>query len=248
MGTKVLVIGSKGRMGQSILDCARQDSEIEIVGAVDKGEPYQKQMKPGVVVIDFTIHTATLLFAKAATKAGCPMVIGTTGFTCGELDEIRNASKAIPVLLSPNMSVGVNLLFTLTQLISSVLKEGFDVEIIEKHHRQKKDSPSGTAVRLAEIVAAAKGLAFLKLAKYGRHGDSEKRTANEIGIHSIRGGDYVGEHTVIFAGEGQVVEVVHRANSRDIFAQGALRAAKWISSARPGLYDMRDVLGLQGLG
>jgi 4-hydroxy-tetrahydrodipicolinate reductase len=142
------------------------------------------------------------------------------------------------------MSVGVNLLFALTRMATSVLQKDFDVEIIEKHHRRKKDSPSGTALRIAEVVAQEKKVRLEKEMRCGRQGEVGERTIDEIGVHAVRGGDFVGEHTVIFAGDGEVVEIAHQASSRDVFAKGALRAAKWVAQQRPGLYDMGDVLGL----
>lgn len=244
MGTKVIVTGPKGRMGQSILNCAKQDPGIVLVGTLDKKKDAQQCFRSDIVVIDFTVHHATPALAEMAAKAFCPMVIGTTGFNHVELAAITNASKSIPIVLAPNMSVGVNLLFKLVRVASAILKE-FDVEIIEKHHRRKKDSPSGTAMRLAEILADSKKSSVSKLAKHGRVGDVGERTAHEIGIHSVRGGDYVGDHTIIFAGDGETVELTHHASSRDLFARGALLAAKWVSSKKPGLYDMEDVLGLR---
>ncbi|MBI4025508.1 MAG: 4-hydroxy-tetrahydrodipicolinate reductase [Verrucomicrobia bacterium] len=245
MSTKILVTGSKGRMVQSILNCAQQDSEIEMAGVVETGQDLREHLQAGMVIVDFTSHAATPKFAQTAAEIGCPLIVGTTGFTYAERNIIASASKTVPIVMTPNMSVGVNLLFTITQIIASVLKEGFDVEIIEKHHRHRKDAPSGTASRLAEVVAEVKGLQVSKMVKHGRFGDLGERSADQIGIHSVRGGDFVGEHTVIFAGEGEILEVTHKANSRDVFAKGALLAAKWAATAQPGLYDMGDVLGLQ---
>ncbi len=245
MTTKIVVTGSKGRMGQTILLHAKQDPQIEVVDSFDQDESIENHLKRGATIMDFTTHTATPIFAKAAQKAGCPMVIGTTGFSDAERATIVNASKTIPVVLTPNMSVGVNLLFSVTKILCTALKEGFDIEIIEKHHRHKKDSPSGTAVRLVEMIAEVKGRQVLKSTKHGRSGNMGARSGDEIGVHSIRGGDFVGEHTVIFAGDGEVFEITHKANSREIFAKGALVAAKWASKAKPGLYDMFDVLNLR---
>ncbi len=245
MPIKTIVTGAKGRMGQSVLACAADDKEFEIVAALDRDDRYNDHLKPGVVIVDFSVHTFTPTLAAAAQAAGCPMVIGTTGFTYAERTAIKSASNGIPIVMAPNMSVGVNLLFTLAHVVTSVLKEGYDIEIVEKHHRRKKDAPSGTASHLAEIIAETKGLQHSKIVKHGRFGDMGERTASEIGIHSIRAGDYVGDHTVIFANEGEVIEITHKAHSRDIFAKGALLAVKWVSTAQPGIYDMADVLGLQ---
>ncbi len=243
--TKIFITGSKGRMGQNILQCAQQDSEIEVAGLLEKGQSILERLQPGVVIIDFTTPSAIPAFAEAAVEMHCPMVIGTTGFSPEEHEGITHASKIIPIVMASNMSVGINLLSTVVQLVRSVLQEGFDVEIIEKHHRHKKDAPSGTAVSLAEALAEVKGLRLSDLVKHGRSGNVGARTSEEIGIHSVRGGDFVGEHTVIFAGEGELIEITHKSHSRSIFSKGALVAAKWIAKAQPGLYDMRDVLGLR---
>jgi 4-hydroxy-tetrahydrodipicolinate reductase len=245
MSTRIAVTGAKGRMGQVILQCAKNDPRIEVVAAVDMDQSLASHLQRGVVVVDFTVHNATPGFVDMAVEKGCPVVIGTTGFTYSERNAIVAASKSIPIVLAPNMSVGVNLLFILTQVAASVLKEGFDVEIIEKHHRMKKDSPSGTAARLAELVAQAKGKHVAKLVRHGRYGDLGERTEGEIGVHSVRGGGYVGDHDVIFASPEEVIQVSHHACSREIFAKGALLAAKWVENMGPGLYDMPDVLGLQ---
>lgn len=244
---KIVISGAKGKMGQAILACAKEDPEIEVVGALDKGDSLEEQVKPGAVVIDFSSHAFTPGLAGHAAKKNCPMVIGTTGLTEDEKKVIALASQNLPIMLSPNMSVGVNLLFAMVKTAAAVLREGFDVEIIEKHHRHKVDSPSGTAVKLAELIAQAKEQPLSKLARHGRSGDVGKRSADEIGIHAVRGGDFVGEHDVLFAGEGETVELIHSASSRFIFARGAIRAAKWIGGKPPGLYDMMDVLGLKGL-
>ncbi len=232
-------------MGQTILRLAQSDPEIKVVAGIDRDDSLEPLLKPGMVVIDFSMHRATPELAKAAAAKKCPMVIGTTGFTSEELKKIQNAAKATPILLAPNMSVGVNLLFSLAQQVTSILKDSTDIEIIEKHHRRKKDSPSGTAARLLEIIAAEMGLNPATAARHGRAGDVGERSAKEIGVHAIRGGDFVGEHTVIYAGDGEVVEITHKASSRDIFAKGALVAAKWIATKKPGMYDMLDVLGLR---
>lgn len=242
---KILVAGSKGRMGQSILRCAAAEDEIKVFGTLDKGDSIKDHLQSGAVIIDFTSHSATPLFVKAAEEVGCPMVIGTTGFTDSERSMIVRASKSIPIVLASNMSVGVNLLFKLVQMMSSALKADFDIEVIEKHHRHKKDSPSGTATRLVELIAQEKKVELSKAARYGRSGDIGERKKDEIGIHSIRGGDFVGEHTIVFAGDGETLEITHKASSREIFAKGALKAARWVAFAKPGLYDMQDVLGFR---
>lgn len=233
-------------MGQAIQQCVEGDSRFEVIASVDRNEPLEPHLQRGVVIVDFSSHLATPAFAELAVAKGCPMVIGTTGFTYAEREAIAAAAKSVPIVLAPNMSVGVNLLFILTQVAASVLKEHFDVEIVEKHHRMKKDAPSGTAARLAELVARSRGQHHAaKLVRHGRYGDLGARTDPEIGIHSIRGGGFVGDHEVIFASPEEVVGISHHACSREIFAKGALRAAKWVEGMSAGLYDMPDVLGLQ---
>ena len=173
-----------------------------------------------------------------------PLVIGTTGHSDGERERLRTMATAVPTIWAGNYSVGVNLLFHLTQLTSSVLDEGYDAEVIEMHHRMKKDAPSGTAARLYEIILEERGLG-LEALRHGRSGITGERTRTEVGIHALRGGDVVGDHTVLFAGMGERIELVHRASDRRIFAAGALRAARWALSQAPGLYDMQDVLGFR---
>jgi 4-hydroxy-tetrahydrodipicolinate reductase len=174
------------------------------------------------------------------------MVIGTTGHSEAERKEVAAMAAQIPMVWSSNYSTGVNALFWLTRKAAEVLGPGFDLEILETHHRLKKDAPSGTAVTLAQILAEARSQPLDQAARHGRHGVVGERTAAEIGIHSIRGGDVVGDHTVIFAGAGERLELTHKASSRDTFALGALRAAQWVAGQKPGLYDMQDVLGLKG--
>lgn len=244
MKTRIIITGARGRMGRSVQNCANEDPSFEVVASVDRNESLKAMAQEGSVVIDFSHHTATPEFAEVAAIVGCPMVIGTTGLTVAEKKIVTIASTKIPVVFAPNMSVGVNLLFALARTVTSVLNKGYDIEIIEKHHRKKKDSPSGTAIRLLEIISAEKKLNGEEVVRHGRKGDVGERTESEIGMHAIRGGDYVGEHSVIFASEGDVVEITHKASSREIFARGALRAARWVGQAKPGLYDMGDVLGL----
>ncbi|MDD2707712.1 MAG: 4-hydroxy-tetrahydrodipicolinate reductase [Verrucomicrobiae bacterium] len=245
MPVKIVMSGCQGRMGKNILECARADQEVEVAGQFDKDDDPAKAIQSGVVVIDFSFHSATPGIVKAALAKRCPLVIGTTGLTDAERQTVTDASREVAVVYAPNMSVGVNLLFALTEMVAGILKSGYDIEIIEKHHRHKKDSPSGTADKLAKLAAKARGLDLAAEARHGRQGMVGERTADEIGIHAIRGGDYVGEHTVIFASEGEVVELTHKASSRLVFARGAVVAAKWANQAKPGLYDMLDVLGLR---
>ena len=199
----------------------------------------------GDVVIDFSAASLTSELLAACGAARKPVVIGTTGHGAEDRANIAAAAREIPVVFAANFSVGVNTLFWLTRQAARILGPGFDLEVIEVHHRLKKDAPSGTARRLAEILAEVRGLTYDGDARHGREGIVGERTGTEIGVHAVRGGDVVGEHTVLFADAGERVELVHRASSRDTFAIGALRAASWIRSRPPGLYDMEDVLGLR---
>jgi 4-hydroxy-tetrahydrodipicolinate reductase len=183
--------------------------------------------------------------AKACADAGKVLVIGTTGHELAEREQINKAAQKIPLVFSPNYSVGVNTLFWLTRNAAEILGPGFDLEVVEMHHRLKKDSPSGTARHLAEILAEVRGLDYAESARHGRAGIMGERTSDEIGVHAIRGGDVVGDHTVIYAAPGERLELTHKASSRDTFARGALRAAKWAAKQPAGLYDMQDVLGLK---
>jgi 4-hydroxy-tetrahydrodipicolinate reductase len=196
------------------------------------------------VAIDFSSPQSTGNLLKLVGSEKIPLVIGTTGLTENILFAVRKAARRMPVLISPNMSMGVNLLFALTELVSRRLKNDFDVEIIEAHHRFKKDAPSGTARRLGEIVAETFGLSYGRMVRNGRSGVTTARRKNEIGIHAVRGGDIVGDHTVLFAGMGERVELRHMAHSRTPLARGALTAAKWIATRRPGMYSMKDILGI----
>jgi len=196
------------------------------------------------VLIDFTRPEGTLRHVQAAQQARAAMVIGTTGFSAQQKAEIAAAARDIPIVLSPNMSVGVNVLIRLVELAAKGLGEDYDVEIIEAHHRHKVDAPSGTALRLGEAVAAALGRDLKQCALYGRKGVTGERARQTIGFATVRGGDIVGDHTVLFAGTGERIELSHRASSRATFAQGALRAARFVAAQPPGLYDMGDVLGL----
>jgi 4-hydroxy-tetrahydrodipicolinate reductase len=256
---KLIVCGAAGRMGQAILRLAHDDKEIEIVGAVEYDQsPAIKTGNPQIiktsdletilpktqVIIDFTNPQSTLATLKKAQKFLKPVVIGTTGFTDEQKTEIKSISKTIPILLSPNMSIGVNVFFNLIKETAKKLSD-YDIEIVEIHHNKKKDAPSGTAFKLAEIAAEAIGEKLEDAAVYERHSVNKQRSKNEIGISSVRAGDVVGDHTVYFAGQGERIELTHRAHSRDTFASGALRAANWIFDKSAGLYNMQDVLGLK---
>lgn len=255
-------------MGSRVVACLREEKDLRLVGALEApGHPTIGRDagevagigRTGVAVsadpvallvaarilIEFSTPEASLEHLRAAARAGARAVIGTTGFSQAQREEIAALAREAPVLLSPNMSVGVNLAFKVLAQIASVLGDEYDVEITEIHHRGKKDAPSGTALRMAEVIAQALGRDLGRVAVYGRQGMPGERSRQEIGILSLRSGDVVGEHTASFGTLGERLELTHRAHSRDTFARGALRAAKFISRASPGLYSMQDVLGLK---
>lgn len=259
--------GALGRMGRRILELSVAASDLGVGGAFDmpqqagteiqvggeSGKPQSIRLAKDAaaalatadVLIDFTSPAATLQNVAAAAQAGKPAVVGTTGLNESERAKIAEYAKQIPIVFAPNTSVGVNLLFKLTQQVAKTLGLDYNVEITEVHHNQKADAPSGTAVRLAERAAEGLGLAYPADATFGREGMTGKRPPRQIGVHALRGGDVVGEHTVAFFGQGERIELTHRAHSRDTFARGALVAARFATKAKPGLYDMQDVLGLK---
>jgi 4-hydroxy-tetrahydrodipicolinate reductase len=241
----LIITGSKGRMGRALVACAANFPELEIIGQIDKGDDLRAVIREGDVVIDFSSHTATPDIAAACAEHKKALVVGTTGHSDEGRSLVAGCQSQIPIVMSANFSTGVNTLFWLTRKAAEILGPAFDVEIVEMHHRLKRDAPSGTAKTLAEILAAARRQQLDKVARYGRSGIVGERTAEEIGIHSVRGGDVVGDHTVIFAGPGERVELTHKASTRETFANGALRAARWVVNQKPGLYDMQDVLGLK---
>jgi len=243
--TKIIITGSKGRMGQMLQACAASHPGLQITGGVDQGDDLGKVIGNGDVVVDFSLHSATPGIAELCVKHRKALVIGTTGHSDAERAAILKHKSAIPMVWASNYSTGVNTLFWLTRKAAEILGPGFDLEIIEMHHRMKKDAPSGTAKTLAEILAEVRKQQLDQVARYGRTGIVGERTSVEIGIHAVRGGDVVGDHTVIFAAPGERVELTHKASSRDTFANGALRAAAWVVKQKPGLYDMQDVLGLR---
>ncbi len=243
--TCIIIAGSRGRMGQTLLACAARIPEIKVVGAVDQGDDLGAIIGKTDVVIDFSFHNATLGIAELCAKNKKAVVIGTTGHSAEEKNKITALKTQIPMVVGTNFSTGVNTLFWLTRKAAEILGPGFDLEVVEMHHRLKKDAPSGTANTLLEILADVRKVQLAEVLRHGRHGIVGERTPNEIGIHALRGGDVVGDHTVIFANNGERVELTHKASSRDTFANGALRAAQWVVQQRPGLYDMQDVLGLK---
>jgi 4-hydroxy-tetrahydrodipicolinate reductase len=269
MATKVVINGAAGRMGRRIVALLFQDNELELSGAIEaKGhgelgkdagilagigeikiavvDSLAKVKRDFDVVVDFSQPAATMEIAREVAQGRKAMVVGTTGLTEGERANLQKMLTPVPCVMAPNMSVGVNVLFRIAEEVAHILGKGFDVEILEAHHRLKADAPSGTALRLAEVISRVHGLDLAKQARYGRQGRPGPRTPEEIGILAVRAGDIVGEHSVIFGGIGERLELTHRAHTRDNFAMGALRAAKWVVTQPPGFYDMMDVLGLRG--
>jgi 4-hydroxy-tetrahydrodipicolinate reductase len=243
--TKVIITGSKGRMGQALIACAKKLPAVEVVAEVDKGDDLAAVIARGDVVIDFSAHAVTVDVARLCAAHKKALVIGTTGHSDADTAEIKKQPAAIPIVWASNFSTGVNALFWLTRKAAEILGPDFDLEVVEMHHRLKKDAPSGTAKTLASILADVRQLHLEQAARHGREGIVGERTPGEIGMHSIRGGDVVGDHTVIFSNVGERLELTHKASSRDTFANGALRAAQWLVNQKPGLYDMQDVLGLK---
>jgi 4-hydroxy-tetrahydrodipicolinate reductase len=243
--TKIIITGSKGRMGKALLACAAANPELQVAAQIDAGDDLGAVIERGDVVIDFSSHNATPGVAALCAAHRKAMVIGTTGHSEAGKAQITGLQSQIPIVLASNFSTGVNTLFWLTRKAAEILGPGFDLEIVEMHHRLKKDAPSGTAATLAEILGDVRKLQLKQALRHGREGIVGERTSSEIGMHSVRGGDVVGDHTVIFATNGERVELTHKASSRDTFANGALRAAQWVVNQKPGLYDMQDVLGLK---
>src|ERR1035437_3408619 len=243
--TKIIITGSKGRMGRTLISCAAHHPDLQVVGQIDQGDDLSAVIGQGDVVIDFSSHSATPAIAALCAAHKKAMVVGTTGHSDEGKAQIANFQSQIPIVLSSNFSTGVNTLFWLTRKAAEILGPGFDLEIVEMHHRLKRDAPSGTARTLAEILAGVRQQQFDQVVRHGRAGIVGERTAEEIGAHSLRGGDVMGDHTVIFAGGGERLELTHRASTRETFANGALRAAQWVVPQKPGLYDMQDVLGLK---
>ncbi len=266
--TKIAVNGAAGRMGGRIITAIKETEELELAGALEMaGHPalgqdagllagcgalgvsitdsHEQALQDAEVLIDFTFPEVTLKNLEVCARLGKKIVIGSTGFTPEQRTVVDQFAERIPVVLAPNMSVGVNACFKILKETAKILGDDFDVEIVELHHNQKKDSPSGTAVRMGEIVADALGRDYQQSAVYHREGMCGARTKKEIGMQTVRGGDIVGEHTVYFIGMGERIEITHRAMSRDMFARGAIRAAGWIADQQPGIYDMQDILGLK---
>ncbi len=241
---RIAVTGSTGRMGQTIIKAIKQNNSVELGAILDKGDDLKNVLAQFDVLIDFTSPQATLSYLEVCQDSGKSMVIGTTGFNDDELQSINNVAQNIPIVFAPNMSVGINLSLKLLEMIALVIGEKSDIEIVEAHHRHKIDAPSGTALKMGEVVANALGRDLSKCAVYGREGIDKPRDRKTIGFSTIRGGDVVGEHTVSFFMEGERVELTHKASSRLTFANGAVRAACWLENKGAGLYSMQDVLDL----
>lgn len=243
MPIKILLNGAEGRMGKTISAIAYEHDAV-IQSAVDIGGNPESSITECDVVIDFSFHEVTLSMVELAASKKIPIVIGTTGQSDSDREKIISLTNKIPIVWAGNFSVGINLLNYLTQKAAKILSKEYNPEIIEMHHKHKKDAPSGTAVKLVDIIRQARNLSQENIC-YGRSGITGERNDDEIGVHAIRGSDIVGEHNVIFSGEGERIELVHKATDRKIFAQGAIRAAHWVIGQTPGLYDMDDVLGLK---
>ena len=242
--TKIAVVGASGRMGQTIIEAINQNDKVALGVALDKGDDLSAMVDQFDVVIDFTRPEATLEYLAVCVAAGKSIVIGTTGFDEPGLAAINKAAQQIPVVFAPNMSVGVNLSLKLLEMAAKVIGEESDIEIVEAHHRHKVDAPSGTALKMGEVVANALGRDLSKCAVYGREGIEQPRDRETIGFSTIRGGDVVGEHTVSFFMEGERVEITHKASSRLTFANGAIRASAWLKGKSAGLYSMQDILDI----
>ncbi|UCG97954.1 MAG: 4-hydroxy-tetrahydrodipicolinate reductase [Burkholderiales bacterium] len=265
MGVRLAIAGASGRMGRMLVEAALADPAMEITVALDRADSPElgrdcgdflgrrtgvaidadlDRLAGADVLIDFTRPAATAAHLAACRERGVRMVIGTTGFDEAGKAAIRAAADAIAIVFAPNMSVGVNATFKLLEVAAAILASGYDVEIVEAHHRHKVDAPSGTALKMGEVVAAAQGKALKELAVYAREGVTGERRPGTIGFAAVRGGDIVGDHTVMFAGTGERIEITHRAGSRMPYALGSLRAARFVAGRPRGLFDMHDVLGL----
>jgi 4-hydroxy-tetrahydrodipicolinate reductase len=265
---KIAVVGAAGRMGGRIITAIKEAEGVTLGGAVERSghdaigqdagsvagcgslgiaitDSLADALTGSDLLIDFTFPEVTLANIQVCAALGKGIVIGSTGFTPAQREVVKEYASKIPVVLAPNMSVGVNLCFKLLKDVAATLGDDFDVEIVELHHNKKKDSPSGTAVRMGEVVAEALGRDYNQVANFHREGMCGERTKEEIGMQTVRGGDIVGEHTVYFIGMGERIEITHRAMSRDMFARGAVRAAGWLGGRGAGFYDMQDVLGLK---
>ena len=252
---RVAIAGASGRMGLALLEAAAATEGVTLGAAVDItaatwggvsiGTDVASALRNSDVLVDFTRPEGTLVHLRECLSAQCGIVIGTTGFTPAQLAEIHAAAKRVAIVIAPNMSVGINVALKLVELAARTLGDDYDVEVFEMHHRKKVDAPSGTALKLGEVAGAARGATLDKDGVFERYGATGERKAGTIGFSVARGGDVVGDHTVFFAGPGERIEITHRSSSRANYAQGAMRAAKFVAGRKPGLYDMQDVLGLR---
>ena len=255
MTLRVAIAGAGGRMGRALLAAARSTDGVSLAAALDQAPgsvdgigivtDVAEALARADALIDFTRPAGTLAHVEACRAARCAIVIGTTGLEAAEVERIRAAAREIPIVMAPNMSIGVNVTLKLVELAARSLGPEYDIDVFEMHHRLKVDAPSGTALKLGEVAAAARGTSLGKDAVYARHGVTGERKPGTIGFSVARGGEIVGDHTVFFAGPGERIEITHRAASRDTYAQGALAAARFAVAQAPGLYDMQDVLGLR---
>jgi 4-hydroxy-tetrahydrodipicolinate reductase len=242
--TKIAINGSNGRMGRALIRAVKLNPNVSQGSILNRGDDIERVLKDFDVLIDFTRPEATLDALSVCQSAGKAMVIGTTGFSDDALKVIDQASSDIPIVFAPNMSIGVNLTLKLLETTAKVIGTDSNIEIVEAHHRHKVDSPSGTALKMGEVIANALGRDLSECAVYGREGTEEPRDRQTIGFSSIRGGDVVGEHTVTFFMEGERVEITHKASSRMTYANGAVKASQWLTNQANGLYSMQDVLNL----
>jgi 4-hydroxy-tetrahydrodipicolinate reductase len=245
MTLRVAIAGASGRMGRMLIEAVEDSADCALAGTLDIGRDIGAGLADAQVLIDFTRPEGTMAHLAACRERGVKMVIGTTGFSDAQKAGIAAASKQIALMMSPNMSVGVNVVLRLLDTAARALAQGFDIEIVEAHHRHKVDAPSGTALKMGEVVAAALGRDLKQCAVYGREGVTGERDPSTIGFATVRGGDIVGDHTVMFCGSGERVEIAHKSSSRATYAQGALRAARFLADKAHGLFDMNDVLGLK---
>ena len=264
---KIAIAGATGRMGRMLIETVLNSADAQLVGALEHnscpqlGEDAGSFLgkKTGVIIssdvaavlanaeflIDFTRPEGTMAHLAVAEKTGTKMIIGTTGLTSEQIENLKKASSRLAIVFAPNMSVGVNATFKLLEIAAKMLNEGYDIEIVEAHHRHKVDAPSGTALKMGEVIAEALGEKLDDVAVYAREGHTGERKPGSIGFATIRGGDIVGDHTVLFAGDGERIEISHKSSSRQSYAQGSLRAARFLQNQTSGLYDMQDVLGLR---
>ena len=241
--TKVCVLGPSGKMGRAVIEAAKAREDLQVVSTVDLGEDVAKGLAAAQVYIDFTSPDGTRAAARAALANKTAAVIGTTGLRAGEEQAIAELAKVAPVVVAANFSLGVNLVLGLVKQAAKVLGTEWDAEVVETHHKAKRDAPSGTALAIARAIAAGHGVDYDQVKRHTRDGDIGPRPRGEIGVATLRGGDVVGEHVAYFFGQAERIEIAHRATSRTIFAAGSLRAAAWVVGKPPGRYDMLDVLG-----